>query len=925
MFEDHSEEKKDEIKQDEETKTDAAANTETKPILNSMKECNTKQIVQILNDYLFDEIKSEIMSHYKFKIVSYFEENDWNGIKLSKMSKNVFIKELIIRCDNNKKLRSSLAKLFDLFDFTEIDSESKCIQECEHKEIMHILKNYMFQKLDNQLLNENCNQIISYFVEHNLDGMKLFEMKRKQFCQNLIDHCQQNRKLNHCFILLYKEFFKMDLSQIDFSKTDEKQNNFMQLTETPKKMSKRRNNKESVEPQFTDGYRFYYWDYYQSDKWFIHQKYANLKEEILYNSVRSLNALKWDEAYNKATALRKSEIIKNIKCPSNKWLKTYKIAKDSALRLSHLLSLILYTDYTDLSFVFRKSFKKSSPFEDNQVLIERNGVFANWSRSIREAVECYGTKMKESQIDTFYYGMSEMYIFRAMHGRFYCPASCTTQLSVARIFVPNENGIILELEKYRNGLELTYFNCSLISHHSNEYERLFIGGYRPLQFRGIRIIHSNQNFEWFITAINIFDAFLNGKKIKGIKSTHYTIIHQLCKQQMSKNRKDSKQSTLYFRNKYPVYINQIFHRFCSKKKQICINLKYLNQCYPNFKSFFCAKPKPITMKQTKEKRVRFNMLSNDQRVESAVNSGNKLMKERRMRRHSYSGAMVQIDVISGTELFLIFKKLQLPIHVKTEAEGISYDVVESLPKLLFVYRLNEEFNPIHIDNQIKKEMASNVAVQQSKSTLIFIENPLYRYHLSSDFYIQHLLQILKYFFDSKQNDGKISHSEVNNSAIMHILKWRLSLYELHKKIKICPEIYEYFCCKRIVYLNVSRLRHCKEAKQCLLHRKCKRLCLINIVAAIFTKCEQITCCEIRTVSALYLNKFLVILQAVNQNKHSDLKHILFDKRVKMQCKDEEFEVLKQKFVRNNWKMTKKKDEENDNLYLCFDRIVLRRR
>merc|ERR1712228_376668 len=119
-------------------------------------------------------------------------------------------------------------------------------------------------------------------------------------------------------ILLYKEFFKMSVSEIDFSETNQKQNDLLELTQS-QKISKRRKNRENVEPQFTDGYRFMYWDHYKSDKWFIPKKYSNLKEEILYNSVHSLNGCKWDEAYNKATALRKSEIIKNIKCSSNKW------------------------------------------------------------------------------------------------------------------------------------------------------------------------------------------------------------------------------------------------------------------------------------------------------------------------------------------------------------------------------------------------------------------------------------------------------------------------------------------------------------------------------------------------------------------------------------------------------------------------------
>ena len=91
--------------------------------------------------------------------------------------------------------------------------------------------------------------------------------------------------------------------------------------------------------------------------------------------------------------------------------------------------------------------------------------------------------------------------------------------------------------------------------------------------------------------------------MKLIKARHYIIIHRICKHEASQNRNDAKQSKNYYRNTFPEYINNIFHCYCNKKKQININLKWLNGSYPGFKTYFTEKKeiKTSTCKQVKYK------------------------------------------------------------------------------------------------------------------------------------------------------------------------------------------------------------------------------------------------------------------------------------------------------------------------------------
>lgn len=156
------------------------------------------------------------------------------------------------------------------------------------------------------------------------------------------------------------------------------------------------------------------------------------------------------------------------------------------------------------------------------------------------------------------------------------------QREVATIFADQNKGLILELGHYDVGTE--YFNCSFLSAFGAENERLFCGGFRPIQFVSIYELNNetSKNYRYFIRSLVLFDGAIKGYPLntdvidatKPTK-TDYKIIKMLIRQYLNiKN------------NKFPKYINEIFEAFCKEKSQICIDIEYMNFYYPGFAQHF---------------------------------------------------------------------------------------------------------------------------------------------------------------------------------------------------------------------------------------------------------------------------------------------------------------------------------------------------
>ncbi len=176
------------------------------------------------------------------------------------------------------------------------------------------------------------------------------------------------------------------------------------------------------QPVYSFGVRYYYWDFYKNHEWFIPKKYASLQEEIQNN----LKKWQWDQLMTKANTMLKGEELRKLK--SYEW-KNYGVNMNEPIRCEHILTICLYTDYDSLSCEFSKSFRKISSDKSDEDTKKRNMEYREWSRILRETVECYGTTMEQTKIKVFYHGVSMIY-FDSFIATFCCPTSTTAQLEV---------------------------------------------------------------------------------------------------------------------------------------------------------------------------------------------------------------------------------------------------------------------------------------------------------------------------------------------------------------------------------------------------------------------------------------------------------------------------------------------------------------
>ena len=289
---------------------------------------------------------------------------------------------------------------------------------------------------------------------------------------------------------------------------------------------------------------------------------------------------------NAATKLktRKCKHIKaDSKSPQN-LLERYGIDKGSRITEEHLMSVLLYTNFDTLSYNFSTTFRKMKLDESIESCRDRNREFAIWSRLLIETVELFGTMMggifSTNKLETFYHGISAPLVFSSFLTFFSSPTSTSAQVAVAAIFA--NDGIVLELAKYEN--HVTFFDCTWLSCFSNEDERLFIHGDNYLKIDSIRSIKDNIDYRIFINVLMIFDAAISGHTQKfGLKGFKVTKRDMRILRRLMDHLDDDKE----YKNKFPVYINDMFKTLVMNKKWIKINLTDINSERRVLKALLC--------------------------------------------------------------------------------------------------------------------------------------------------------------------------------------------------------------------------------------------------------------------------------------------------------------------------------------------------
>eukprot|EP01084_Bolivina_argentea_P036057 66736_1 len=370
------------------------------------------------------------------------------------------------------------------------------------------------------------------------------------------------------------------------------------------------------EKMYSFGYRFYYWDYYFSNKdydehnfnhetcrpykledWYIQEKYDCLKDELLNNDLYSLSKSQYESLLQKAVKNLLCEYGKTIQCKRDKWDKKYETKKGDIITLEHILAMMTYCNYDQLQHVFSATYRKKSD-ESDEELKKRHSQYFWMGMLIREAVECFGDSLYGSRVQTFWSGIHEEILFQSSVSEIKGVLSTSSKREVGINF-SQFKGLVLEIGNGSAHHSLNYFSCAWLSDFANESEYLFVGGLYPLQF--VRIIHAlhNEDYVVYLKALNIINKMFDGETYEDInlkdiyfgklikKTTRMLICHYLSG--FEGNTQKSFQSM-------PRYVDRLLCHQFEHRKSICIDWGYMhiqfdswgNKGYEIAKKYICV-------------------------------------------------------------------------------------------------------------------------------------------------------------------------------------------------------------------------------------------------------------------------------------------------------------------------------------------------
>ena len=229
---------------------------------------------------------------------------------------------------------------------------------------------------------------------------------------------------------------------------------------------------------FSVGFNFQYWESKwckKDDPYFVDKKYDNLKEEIMNYYYLSIKLYK-KEIIPKAQQYHKSQIVKSIKAPIVAGDK-YGISYRAVVSVSHLICIILYTDYTNLSTDFSATFRKNDAFETLTAVKKRNQKYYFFAKGLKEVVAVYGQRYDDERggigllpalKGPFFCGMSFILMMPAFNIQIFGPVSTSVHQEIAVKF-SGDNGIIIRFDNHKGwGKSAQGFDVSFISRYGGD-------------------------------------------------------------------------------------------------------------------------------------------------------------------------------------------------------------------------------------------------------------------------------------------------------------------------------------------------------------------------------------------------------------------------------------------------------------------------
>eukprot|EP01084_Bolivina_argentea_P068582 124827_1 len=346
---------------------------------------------------------------------------------------------------------------------------------------------------------------------------------------------------------------------------------------------------------FSTGYMFYYWDEYREmetedieifdgqNKYsrdnghsvsdlIIFEHYSCLKQEVLESKWVSVQ--EWDKnIVFKAWQYQKSKKVKRI-------VGRHKYSNKDRMAVSHLTCIILYCDWTDLCTDFSETFRKMDEFEPLENLKKRHSKYFYFSKGLVEAVLDFGITginaddiYSDDERGPFFTGLS--FILNIPSFAIYLKGPCSTSKDIeVAINFATRDGMIMELQNdTAHGEQQSFFDCSWVSKHVEENERLFIAADYRIRVQSIHLVETRQDFQDFAHAFYVLDHMLSAVSVGSrgihIPASDINILRVLITNKL--NALSQKQTIHIDR-----YIIDTFDLFLNSKSEILIDIPELH-------------------------------------------------------------------------------------------------------------------------------------------------------------------------------------------------------------------------------------------------------------------------------------------------------------------------------------------------------------
>eukprot|EP01084_Bolivina_argentea_P227507 384217_1 len=314
-------------------------------------------------------------------------------------------------------------------------------------------------------------------------------------------------------------------------------------------------------------------------------KFKSFKEEMTKNSIARLTVQQFNSEYKKAQTHFNSHYRK----------KHYR-----EMLLEHILSLMIYCNYTQLQYKFSKTYRENEEEHDN---------FYFLGKFLKLSIHEFGTRILDKTIVSFYHGISEPLSFRPgdydsyTRCNFAIPLSTSSSFEVACNFACN--GLIVEFgDNEWTESQVRYFSVSWISDFSNEHEYLFIqndpsknkNGLYEMQINNIWDVESGSQLKDIMKVLRI----ITGDELP-FNGRYLNILTQLVDNKFeSLSTYVNRFVSEYFENAGLIGVKlpkmpSFWYTFLGHSQFKWVNLKTFDALYSNLFSLFVRNIKPDTL------------------------------------------------------------------------------------------------------------------------------------------------------------------------------------------------------------------------------------------------------------------------------------------------------------------------------------------